>query len=351
MNINGSWGALTVSTANAGDAAMWQRFFAKMARDPKTSHVLFVYAAGNYEGTLDGKNYYPGGIQSPNVITVGNIQTTGKRNWSSNKVDPSVPGGEVTLGAPGDQAVWGTGADGKVLAGGGGTSSATPMVTATAALVRAIDPTLTGAEIKDLITGSAAPGEAEVGGRALRADLAVRKAIDGARAKMKLPAFTDEMIVAAKQSCSIKVNGSVLRRLDNPAGATEWSITASLATTPGPTTLSLVVGGARPTNWRQSVDKPGVTVTWKVLAPKSGVTIIVTRLDNGFWVKYTLRDDGRPSASPTPTSKPTPAPKPTAKPRPQPTAFNHDCDHPPADLKPGTITWVEWMLPCGAISP
>jgi len=198
MNTKGSWDASTVSTANAGDAAMWQEFFAKMASDPKASHVLFVYAAGNYEGTLDGKNYYPGGSQSPNVITVGNIQTTGKRNWSSNRVDPSVPGGELTLGAPGDQAVWGTGADGKVLAGSGGTSSATPMVTATAALVRAIDPTLTGAEMKDLITGSAATGEAEVGGRALRADLAVRKVIDGARAKMKLPSLTDEITVAAK---------------------------------------------------------------------------------------------------------------------------------------------------------
>jgi hypothetical protein len=97
--INGSWGGSTVSSSNAGEAAMWRMFYAKMAKDHPD--VLFVFAAGNSNTALDGRNYYPGGIPAPNVITVGNVNTTGTRNSSSNGVDASVAGGEVTLGAPG----------------------------------------------------------------------------------------------------------------------------------------------------------------------------------------------------------------------------------------------------------
>jgi hypothetical protein len=340
--IHGSWSGSTVSAANAGTAAMWEKFFAKMARDQKTSNVLFVFSAGNEESALDGKNSFPGGIKAPNVITVGNIQTGGKRNWSSNRVDPTVPGGEVTLGAPGEQAVRGEGID---LARNGGTSSAAPMVTAAAVLVRAIDPTLTAAEIKELIAGSADDGDPEVGGKVLRVDLAVRKAIDGARARAGLPELTDKMIAAGRQSCTVTVTGSILRRLESPAGATEWSITGSLATVPGPTALSLVVGGARPTDWRQAIGGPAVKAKWKVLAPKSGVVIIVTRLDNGFWVKHTLRDDGRPAASPTTN----PTAEPTAMPTPAPTS--RDCSAPPPGVKPGTLKYAMWSAECRAIAP
>ncbi len=337
--INGSWGGSTTSAAQAGNSAMWKKFYTKMAKDhPK---VLFVFSAGNNNQALDGTNHWPGGIPSPNVISVGNIDTDGTRNSTSNGIDPTVSGGEVSLGAPGNQAVWGKGADGKVRAEYGGTSSAAPMVAATAILVRAIDPTLTAVQIKDLITGSADSGQAQVGGRTLRADLAVRKAIDGVRARAKLPPLTDKMIADGKMSCSVTVTGSILRRLESPAGATEWSVKGSLTTAPVPTALSLVIGGGRPSDWRQAVSGPGVIVSWKALAPKVGVVIIVTRLDNGFWVKFTLRDDGRPTASPTPAPTPTPTPA----------EGDVDCSGPPAGVRPGTIAYVKWSLHCGAISP
>ncbi len=152
--ISGSWAAGSVSAANTGMAAMWKAFFARMARDHP--EVLFVYAAGNNNAALDGTNFFPGGMPAPNVITVGNVTTAGRRVASSNRI---VAGGvsEISLAAPGDEAVWGRGADGEVRAGNGGTSSATPMVTATAALIRAIDPGLTAAQIKGLIVGNARP--------------------------------------------------------------------------------------------------------------------------------------------------------------------------------------------------
>jgi subtilisin family serine protease len=344
--ITGSWGGNS-SAKVVSQAPMWKKFFAKMAVDhPK---VLFVYSAGNKNRALDGTNHWPGGIPSPNVITVGNIDTDGTRHSSSNGLDPAVTGGEATLGAPGDKAVWGTGADGAVLASYGGTSSAAPMVTATAALVRAIDPSLTAAEVKELIADSSAIGDLQVGGRTLRTDLAVRKAIDGARAKASLPPLTDEMIAAATKSCSITVSGSITERLENPAGATAWSVSAYVSTMASPTTLSLVAGGARPADWKQPVERPGISATWKVLAPKAGVRIVVTRLDNGFWVTYTLRDDGRPTASPKASPTPTPGatPKPTARPKPTPTPADIGCSGPPPGVEPGTIAYVKWSLKCG----
>jgi Subtilase family. len=345
--ISGSWGGNGSDTTIWSDAAMWKKFFAKMAVDHP--EVLFVYSAGNKNTALDGTNHWPGGIPSPNLVSVGNVNTDGTRNWSSNGVDPRVTGGEVTLGAPGDKAVWGTGADGAVKASNGGTSSAAPMVTATAALVRAIDPSLTAAEIKDLIAGSAAAGNKEVGGKVLRADLAVRKAIDGARAKANLPPLTDEMIAAARKSCSITVSGSITARLENPAGATDWSVAAYVSTMAGPTALSLVAGGARPADWKQQVERPGISASWKVLAPKAGVRIVVTRLDNGFWVTYTLRDDGRPTASPTPEPKASlkVTPRPTARPKPTPTTAGVACKDPPPGVLPGTLAYVQWSLMCG----
>jgi hypothetical protein len=342
--ITGSWGGNGSATV-ASDAPMWRKFFAKMAVDHP--EVLFVYSAGNKTTALDGTNHWPGGIPSPNVISVGNVNTDGTRNWSSNGIDAKVIGGEVTLGAPGDKAVWGTGADGAVKASNGGTSSAAPMVTATAALVRAIDPSLTAAQIKDLIAGSAASGDKEVGGRILRSDLAVRKAIDGARAKANLPPLTDDMITTATKSCSITVTGAITARLENPPGATAWSVEAYVSTMAAPTALSLVAGGARPSDWKQPVERPGISASWKVLAPKAGVRIVVTRLDNGFWVTYTLRDDGRPTASPAAEPKTTPEPTPKATRMPAPTPADIGCSGPPAGVEPGTIAYVKWSLKCG----
>ncbi len=346
--ITGSWGPDTPSAANTADAAMWKKFFDKMAKDHP--EVLFVYAAGNEQTALDGTNFYPAGIPAPNVFTVGNVTTGNKRVRSSNGLLPTVQGGEVTLGAPGDEAVWGVGADGKIRARYGGTSSATPMVSATAILMRAIDPDLTAAQIKQMIIDSAAIGDPEVGGKTLRVDLAVRKAIDAARAKRKLGPLTDSMIAAGRALCQISVTSHLAKRLDQPAGASEWSVGASLDTMPAPTTV-VIVSGARPANWEQLISAAGQTVTWTVSVPKGGASATVTRLDNGFWASVRLKDSGTPIATPKPTSSPRASPNPTPRPTPRPTPGASSGSSAPDCSEPEPYFDPVWSLKCGNLGP
>jgi hypothetical protein len=337
--ISGSWGAGSVSSANAGMAAMWKAFFDRMARDHP--EVLFVYAAGNSDAVLDGTNYFPAGIPASNVITVGNVTNANLRAASSDKMTAGGTG-EITLAAPGEQAVWGRGADGEVRADYGGTSSATPMVSATAALIRAIDPELSAAQIKALIAGSAGAGDRAVGGRTLRVDRAVRKAIDGARARAGLVPLTDAMIDAGQARCQIAVSATLTGRLDEPAGTSQWTVRAKLVSIAGPTAVALAMTGGLAPNAALPVTANGQSVAWPVLVPPAGATITLTRLDNGFWVWYTLRDRGGPIPSPTPapTLRRTPLPTHRATPQPTGNAGGIDCSKPPADFDP------LWSLAC-----
>lgn len=328
--INGSVGA----PQGAPAAAMWKRFYARMAKEHP--NVLFVFAAGNENIQLNGSNYSPGGIASPNVITVGNVNNDRNRNSLSNSPARGTEG-EVTLGAPGDGAVWGTMKSGQVLSVGG-TSSATPMVSATAVLIRSIDPTLTAAQIKEMIVETGDVGDAEVGGQTLRVDLAVRAAIDGVRAKSTpaLGPLTDAEIAAATQYCQISVTGKITERLTNPAGATRWDIRGSVKALPGPTSLSLVVDDSlRAANYRQEVTAPDTVVKWSVQAPKEGVGVIITRLDNGYWLRYRLYDKNAPTPAPTATPTPTALPSHTDR---------WDCNATPPD---DPIDYPRWAAVCG----
>lgn len=340
--INGSWASSVVTEDNAGAAAMWKVFFDKMAHDHPD--VIFVYAAGNNGQALSGTNMYPAGIKAPNVITVGNVTNANQRVALSNSA-PNGSGAEVTLAAPGEEAVWGLGADGVVRAGYGGTSSAAPMVSATAALIRSIDPTLTAAQIKQIIVDSAAAGPADLGGKTLRVDRAIRKAIDAVRVRNKLSPLTDAAIAGARQLCQIGVSAHMARRLGSPAGSSEWSVTVTLDTVPATTWVSLVVDG-KAVSTPQVVAVAADSASWTVAVPQAGSTIIVTRLDNGFWTAASLRDTGQAAASPSvrPSVRQSAPPKasapPTLPPTPGPTAA-FDCSKPPKEYDP------IWYLACG----
>ncbi len=347
--ISGSWGGSSVTASNAGAAAMWKAFFAQMADEHP--QVLFVYAAGNYNTALDGSNYFPGGIPAPNVITVGNIDNDGGRHSGAAAGSDGVlpgSGGEITLGAPGDRAVWGTGLDGQVVHSNGGTSSATPMVSATAALIRSVDPSLSAADIKAIIAETAAQGDSEVGGRTLRVDLAVRKAIEGVRARFTPPLgeLTDAQIEAATAFCQIDVSSQVQESLTVPAPGDRWSVTAGIAQSVRPgrmVELSLVAAGLRPTNGTQAVIAGGTSAGWTLLVSARGTWIIVTRHDNGYWRRLRLLNSAvTPTPEPTAaaTNVPTPAPAPTTG------GDTYDCSNPP---QPGTIDYVKWSLHCKSI--
>jgi subtilisin family serine protease len=341
--VNLSVGPSTPHAAFAGNAAMWRRFLGKMQE--KHPEILFVAAAGNETGVLDGHNYGPGGVAAPNLITVGSVQTDGSLTSYSNVADPSSPDGEVSIHAPGDQAVWGTGADGTVRNRNGGTSSATPMVTAAAALIRSVDPTLKAADIKALLERSA---QATAGGGVLRVDAALREAVDTVRARNGAAALTDDEIRGA--ACSIEVTEEQAGREPTPP-ALRWNLTARLPRLAVPTTVTLTAGGARPTNWRQPVRTAADAAAWSVLAPVDGVVeVVITRLDNGYWRVFRLWGSPLPTPTPEPTPTPTPTPEPTPAPTPPPPPPadpGFDCSKPPS----GEIARLNWSLHCQQIAP
>lgn len=106
--------------------------------------ILFVAAAGNSSGDNDASPFYPASYDLDVILSV--LATTDRdtrasfSNWGKTRVD---------VGAPGDQIL-------STLAGGrygrmSGTSMASPHVAGCAALLKAIKPTITYAEIKQTL--------------------------------------------------------------------------------------------------------------------------------------------------------------------------------------------------------
>lgn len=152
---------------------------------------LFICSAGNDGIAMDGSRRFPDAYNMPNVITVGCINNDGSLNEFSNRVSDNF---EVTLAAPGDQAVWGSDNNGNVLRSGGETSMSVPFVTSAAALIRSLNPSLDAAQIKSLLVETARTSIAdeygrqvsapeEVGGRILAIDLSVEKVIENQRSR------------------------------------------------------------------------------------------------------------------------------------------------------------------------
>lgn len=175
------------------------RYTTERFREFAAAHpdVLFVVAAGNESGGLDGDNYRYGGVDLPNVITVGGLDNDGSKRASSNF---AVDGGEVTLAAPAEEVPVGIDASTGEVVTWSGTSFATPQVAATAAMLKALDPSLTAAQIKEILVRSAATEIADpevsdriiavdpsLGGRVLRVDNAVMEVLQ------RLPAVRERL--------------------------------------------------------------------------------------------------------------------------------------------------------------
>jgi|WetSurMetagenome_2_1015567.scaffolds.fasta_scaffold12849_4 hypothetical protein len=145
---------------------------------------LFICSAGNDGKAIDGSRRFPYSYHQPNVITVGCINNDGTLQRDSNRISNTF---EVTIGVPGDQVIWGKDDKGRIEDSGGETSMSVPFVTATAALVRSLDPSLDASEIKSLLArtarksidigGKQAAAPKEVGGGILATDLAVAEVI------------------------------------------------------------------------------------------------------------------------------------------------------------------------------
>jgi subtilisin family serine protease len=134
--INASW---TMSTGSP--ALISAMSFAA------SKNVVFVTAAGNDGSNNDVVPNYPGNYRFTNVLTVAAIDPDGKlasfSNYGASTVDVAAPGVSILSTIPGSYEVW------------DGTSMATPFVAATAALLAALRPDFTAAQIVDRIKATA----------------------------------------------------------------------------------------------------------------------------------------------------------------------------------------------------
>jgi hypothetical protein len=321
--INLSLGPDEPSAANAAVCQAYKRFFEKMSKDHPD--VVFVAAAGNENGALDGSNYGPGGISLPNVITVGALDQDGDRatiddwykaediqkeyqkrlaagripaNMTLQAWKESLPAGsnyatgngEVTLSAVGTGVPVGLDPDGKSVISNG-TSLAAPQVTGAIALLQSINPNLSAAEIKKILVESAASEverdgkkvtvPANMGGGILRVDKAVlmvlndmRKAQDKNAVNLKI----EDMLAMT----SIKITAS--------GGPKDYTITATVSEV-GSSGIDIrieTIGeGELKGNTTQSISAPG-QVSWTLTKESDDYFIKVFRSDTGDCAFLTL---------------------------------------------------------------
>ena len=287
--INCSWGATDTYPETA---AAYKKFFEKMAKDHPD--VIFVCSAGNNGKVVDGSRRYPSGLNLPNMITVGNVMNDGTRAASSNMSSPNF---EVTLAAPGQQAVWGLSEKGELTNNNGGTSMATPQVTSTIALMRSINPNLTAEQIKDILKKTASQGVTvgdhsnlappQLGAGILSVDQAVLAAINELRKSKGLAELSYEDALAS-------INIDLFAESD-PKSLKDWKITATLPAViaQGGTDakIELQGGGAIGGNTSKHVDKSGAAAEWSVTLQNDTGTVLVTRTDTDSKWKVDLGPD------------------------------------------------------------
>jgi subtilisin family serine protease len=130
----------------------------------ESKDVLVVMSAGNDGVDLDHIEYFPNDIKNDknehfaNVLTVGSITNQFNENlvsrfsnYGKQQVDVFAPGSEIYSTKPNDRYEFDS-----------GTSMAAPVVTGIAVLLRAYFPTLTAADIKEIIMTSGVEYTGEV---------------------------------------------------------------------------------------------------------------------------------------------------------------------------------------------
>lgn len=275
--INCSFGPLTYSEKNEFETKLYEKFYQRVKE--KYPKVVIVGAAGNDTAYLEKNNGMNVGQKADNLITVGAMNPDGGISNYSNK---GTRDGELTISAPGDNVIHGMDKNGKpVLASG--TSFAAPQVAGTVAMLQSINPDLTAAQIKEILTSTA---QTQITGRdgkvrnwqlygagLLRVDQAVLKVINDMRAKKGLPALTPASMIDMN-TVSLSYKG----------GPENYTITATINAISGnSTTLSIEVTGNNYSitgNRQQSLHAPGA-ITWGLSTtnPEGKLTVKVSRSD------------------------------------------------------------------------
>jgi subtilisin family serine protease len=145
--INLSW------TVKSGSSSSGSQTLQDVIRSYRDQGVVFVAAAGNgntdYEGVnIDENPVYPASISSPNLISVSASETDGQlafySNYGVNSVHIVAPGSEILSTMPENRY-------GRMT----GTSAATGVVSAAAAMILTEAPDLTAEQVKNLLINTA----------------------------------------------------------------------------------------------------------------------------------------------------------------------------------------------------
>ncbi|NLL90917.1 MAG: S8 family serine peptidase [Ruminococcaceae bacterium] len=295
--INCSFGPEKPQDSNEEECEAYKKFFEHM--NEKHPDVVFVAAAGNEadenkeKGALNGKNYFPGGINSPNLITVGALNNDGTRAQFSNF---GTDDGEVTLSSLGVSVVLGYGDDKKPVMSSG-TSYTAPQVTAAIALLKSLKPNLSAEELKELLKETSAkgvhnkkPGEEDsddnltpipdgMGAGVLRVDKAVLKVINMIREENNQPPLSMEQALRYS-SVDLVAEGE----------GSEYTITAQIPSTlSGAVDVKIEVFGQYILNGDtvQQVEEGG-SASWQLKFTEESIYIVVTRLDSNTCSTLTL---------------------------------------------------------------
>lgn len=286
-----------------------QALVRQFLRDLAISHpqVLVVAAAGN--DATDLASWAPGGLSEPNLVTVGGLNHQGER-WLETWTDAAgvqhtvgsnyvASGGEVTLSAIAQDVFTGMGSSGSPVVQSG-TSFAAPQATAAAAILQALDPTLTAAEIKQILVDTAATEIANpdindrittvdpaLGGRVLRVDNAVWKVLSerlgvtsGREAVMGRATLRVRARVAEDDPLTFRIVATAPGGGD--AAVVQIAVNGPGLLTPGGETLTTDDDVAR---WR-----------WGFLSPGESAQATLTRTDTGACARVVMSaDESAPS--------------------------------------------------------
>jgi hypothetical protein len=256
--------------------------------------VLVVASAGNNALAINETNRYFGQALG-NLITVAALTQSGLGASFSNFM-PSSGNLEIALAAPGVDILTGVGADGRPNIASG-TSFATPMVAAAAAIVRSIKPDLTAAQIKQILVQTAADRvpsadgktsqavPANVSGRILRVDNAVLLAVNLVRQAKGQEPLTREQLLGLHDMTITATGGpatyTVTAKVDNVAARDELTLSVSSGTA--------TING----NAKAQLPSSG-ELTWQIQKPatyKGELEIKVTRQPVGAEARLVIPDN------------------------------------------------------------
>jgi thermitase len=143
--VNGSFGSSSRSSALSDEVAYAQE-----------KGVLLVFAAGNNSTSNDTSPEYPAALTNTNIIAVAAVTTTGAlasfSNYGARSVDLAAPGDSILSTYLGSKY--------KMLSG---TSMASPIVAAAAAMLLSHDPKLSYKKLRSALLSSTAPDPALAG--------------------------------------------------------------------------------------------------------------------------------------------------------------------------------------------